>query len=107
MAALPKRILKVSSPHGAPSPHELELIRPSLLPFTNRVDRSLNVPTRHNLCLSLRFMTDLSFPSQETERLMTDAPPGISAAPNNDNLRHFDVTVAGPDQSPYEGESRE
>ena len=35
---------------------------------------------------------------------MSDAPPGITAAPNGDNLRHFDVTVAGPDQSPYEGE---
>ena len=42
---------------------------------------------------------------QETERLMSDSPPGITAAPKNDNLRHFDVTVAGPDQSPYEGES--
>jgi len=41
---------------------------------------------------------------QETERLMTDSPPGITAAPNNDNLRHFDVTVAGPESSPYEGE---
>jgi ubiquitin-conjugating enzyme E2 N len=35
---------------------------------------------------------------------MTDSPPGISAAPNNDNLRHFDVTVTGPESSPYEGE---
>lgn len=35
---------------------------------------------------------------------MADAPPGISAAPKDDNLRHFDVTVAGPGQSPYEGE---
>ena len=43
---------------------------------------------------------------QETERLMTDSPPGISAAPNNDNLRHFDVTVTGPESSPYEGECR-
>ena len=36
---------------------------------------------------------------------MSDSPPGITAAPNNDNLRHFDVTVAGPESSPYEGES--
>lgn len=35
---------------------------------------------------------------------MADSPPGISAAPKDDNLRHFDVTVAGPDSSPYEGE---
>jgi ubiquitin-conjugating enzyme E2 N len=35
---------------------------------------------------------------------MADSPPGISAAPKDDNLRHFDVTVAGPESSPYEGE---
>ena len=35
---------------------------------------------------------------------MADSPPGISAAPKDDNLRHFDVSVAGPGQSPYEGE---
>ena len=34
---------------------------------------------------------------------MADSPPGISAAPKDDNLRHFDVSVAGPGQSPYEG----
>lgn len=36
---------------------------------------------------------------------MSDSPPGITAAPNEDNLRHFDVTVAGPESSPYEGQS--
>ncbi|CAK9779328.1 ubiquitin-conjugating enzyme [Cutaneotrichosporon oleaginosum] len=40
---------------------------------------------------------------KETERLMSDSPPGITAAPHDDNLRYFDVTIAGPDQSPYEG----
>lgn len=35
---------------------------------------------------------------------MADSPPGISAAPKDDNLRHFDVTVSGPESSPYEGE---
>jgi ubiquitin-conjugating enzyme E2 N len=48
----------------------------------------------------------LYFNQQETERLMHDSPPGISAAPNEDNLRHFDVTIAGPGSSPYEGESK-
>jgi hypothetical protein len=37
---------------------------------------------------------------------MADSPPGISAAPKDDNLRHFDVTVAGPESSPYEGEPK-
>jgi len=29
--------------------------------------------------------------------------PGISATPHADNLRYFDVVIAGPAQSPYEG----
>jgi ubiquitin-conjugating enzyme E2 N len=44
---------------------------------------------------------------QETERLMSDSPPGITAAPHEDNLRYFDVSIAGPQGSPYEGEWRE
>jgi ubiquitin-conjugating enzyme E2 N len=36
---------------------------------------------------------------------MSDSPPGISAAPNEENLRHFDVSVSGPESSPYEGTS--
>ena len=34
---------------------------------------------------------------------MADSPPGISAIPHDDNLRYFDVIVAGPDGSPFEG----
>ncbi|KAK9457132.1 ubiquitin-conjugating enzyme/RWD-like protein [Dipodascopsis uninucleata] len=40
---------------------------------------------------------------KETERLVSDPVPGISAVPHEDNLRYFDVTVDGPSQSPYEG----
>uniref|UniRef100_A0A060TCH0 E2 ubiquitin-conjugating enzyme n=1 Tax=Blastobotrys adeninivorans TaxID=409370 RepID=A0A060TCH0_BLAAD len=40
---------------------------------------------------------------KETERLISDPVPGISAKPHDDNLRYFDVTVDGPTQSPYEG----
>ncbi|KAI9693328.1 MAG: Ubiquitin-conjugating enzyme 13 [Bathelium mastoideum] len=40
---------------------------------------------------------------KETERLMAEPVPGISAVPHEDNLRYFDVTVEGPSQSPYEG----
>jgi ubiquitin-conjugating enzyme E2 N len=29
--------------------------------------------------------------------------PGISAVPHEDNLRYFDVTITGPESSPYEG----
>jgi ubiquitin-conjugating enzyme E2 N len=42
---------------------------------------------------------------KETERLMNEPVQGISATPHDDNLRYFDVTIDGPSQSPYEGES--
>eukprot|EP01090_Pellita_catalonica_P018013 TRINITY_DN5627_c0_g1_i1.p1 TRINITY_DN5627_c0_g1~~TRINITY_DN5627_c0_g1_i1.p1 ORF type:complete len:151 (+),score=24.06 TRINITY_DN5627_c0_g1_i1:100-552(+) len=40
---------------------------------------------------------------KETQRLLSDSPPGISADPHEDNARYFDVAVTGPLQSPYEG----
>ena len=40
---------------------------------------------------------------KETKRLLAEPAPGISATPHSDNLRYFDVVVAGPAQSPYEG----
>ncbi|TNY17769.1 ubiquitin-conjugating enzyme, partial [Rhodotorula diobovata] len=40
---------------------------------------------------------------QETQRLITDSPPGITAEPHGDNLRYFDVVISGPDSSPFEG----
>ncbi|OJD27846.1 hypothetical protein ACJ73_00749 [Blastomyces percursus] len=40
---------------------------------------------------------------KETQRLMTEPVPGITASPREDNLRHFDVTLEGPADSPYEG----
>ncbi|KAF8664212.1 hypothetical protein AX16_000775 [Volvariella volvacea WC 439] len=39
---------------------------------------------------------------KETERLMNDPAPGISAIPHDDNLRYFDVTIQGPDGSPFQ-----
>ncbi|KAK2735795.1 Ubiquitin-conjugating enzyme 13 [Onygenales sp. PD_40] len=39
---------------------------------------------------------------KETQRLMTEPVPGIIAAPRPKNLRHFDVTLEGPPDSPYE-----
>ncbi|KAK6599493.1 ubiquitin-conjugating enzyme E2 35 [Botrytis cinerea] len=40
---------------------------------------------------------------KETERLMQEPVPGISAVPHEDNLRYFDVSIHGPSSSPYEG----
>ena len=36
---------------------------------------------------------------------MAEPVVGITASPHEDNLRYFDVTIAGPQQSPFEGAS--
>ncbi|TVY91328.1 Ubiquitin-conjugating enzyme E2, partial [Lachnellula willkommii] len=40
---------------------------------------------------------------KETERLAREPVPGINAVPHEDNLRYFDVSIHGPQGSPYEG----
>ena len=52
--------------------------------------------------LTLVLLRDLCH-YQETERLVADSPPGISAIPHEDNLRYFDVIIDGPGESPFEG----
>lgn len=34
---------------------------------------------------------------------MSDPVPGIEAIPHDDNLRYFNVTISGPQSSPFEG----
>jgi len=41
---------------------------------------------------------------KETQRLLSEPAPGISASPSEDNLRYFSVMITGPEASPYEGE---
>jgi len=40
---------------------------------------------------------------KETQRLISEPAPGISATPAEDNLRYFSVIIAGPSGSPFEG----
>merc|ERR1712118_170156 len=40
---------------------------------------------------------------KETQRLMSEPAPGISASPSETNLRYFNVMILGPVQSPYGG----
>ncbi|KAI7693193.1 Ubiquitin-conjugating enzyme E2 N [Sarcoptes scabiei] len=40
---------------------------------------------------------------KETQRLMAEPVPGISAVPDENNARYFHVVVAGPEGSPFEG----
>ncbi|KAM3728749.1 Ubiquitin-conjugating enzyme E2 [Dirofilaria immitis] len=41
--------------------------------------------------------------TKETQRLMNDPVPGISAVPDDSNARYFHVIIAGPDGSPFAG----
>jgi len=40
---------------------------------------------------------------KETQRLLAEPAPGISASPSEDNARYFNVMIIGPTTSPYEG----
>jgi ubiquitin-conjugating enzyme E2 N len=39
---------------------------------------------------------------KETQRLMAEPVPGISAVPDESNARYFHVLVTGPTDSPFE-----
>ncbi|KAI6191092.1 hypothetical protein M3Y97_00190300 [Aphelenchoides bicaudatus] len=41
--------------------------------------------------------------AKETQRLLQDPVPGISATPDDNNARYFHVIIAGPAGSPFEG----
>ncbi|XP_072157320.1 ubiquitin-conjugating enzyme E2 N [Bemisia tabaci] len=42
---------------------------------------------------------------KETQRLLQEPVPGISAIPDESNARYFHVIVTGPEDSPFEGGS--
>ncbi|RNA30859.1 ubiquitin-conjugating enzyme E2 N [Brachionus plicatilis] len=42
---------------------------------------------------------------KETQRLMQEPVPGISAIPDESNAKYFHVIILGPSESPYEGGS--
>ncbi|XP_024310543.1 uncharacterized protein LOC100832365 isoform X4 [Brachypodium distachyon] len=39
---------------------------------------------------------------KETQRLLSEPAPVISASPSGENMRYFNVMIFGPEQSPYE-----
>lgn len=41
--------------------------------------------------------------AQETQRLLAEPVPGITATPDERNARYFHVVIAGPQDSPFEG----
>merc|ERR1712188_345383 len=40
---------------------------------------------------------------KETQRLLAEPSPGISASPSEENARYFNGMIIGPTTSPYEG----
>jgi len=40
---------------------------------------------------------------KETQRMLQKPDPGISATPTENNLRYFNVVIAGPQDSAYDG----
>jgi len=40
---------------------------------------------------------------QETQRLLAEPVEGVSATPYEDNMRYFNVAIAGPLETPYGG----
>eukprot|EP01035_Chromulina_nebulosa_P017886 gene17886-23502_t len=40
---------------------------------------------------------------KETQRLLAEPVEGVSATPYEDNMRYFNVAIAGPIDTPYEG----
>ena len=40
---------------------------------------------------------------KETQRLLQEPVPGITAIPSEENVWHFQVSIEGPSDSPYEG----
>jgi hypothetical protein len=59
---------------------------------------------RHQFVFTTARLTKRVTHTKETERLVADPAPGITAAPHEDNLRYFDVTIQGPDGSPFQRE---
>merc|ERR1712240_189776 len=63
-------------------------------------------PRSPSACLSSPPLTMAALPRRiikETQRLMQEPVPGISAVPDDGNARYFHVVVAGPEGSPFEG----
>lgn len=86
----------------------LPMSLPKVLPYTSAHTHALTIPhTRYQRIIKVHpplIFTHIRpyTPTQETERLVADPAPGITAAPHDDNLRYFDVTIQGPDGSPFQ-----
>ena len=74
----------------------------NLTPWSHRRESLRYASRRARTAMHQSMTYCIVFVSQETERLVADPAPGITAAPHEDNLRYFDVTIQGPDGSPFQ-----
>lgn len=74
--------------------------------IANHQGASCSLPATRPTSLTARWLALYWVPlEQETERLVADPAPGITASPHDDNLRYFDVTIQGPDGSLFQSAS--
>lgn len=58
--------------------------------------------SQFEVCWSCKFPMATRI-AKETKRLLAEPVEGVSATPYEDNLRYFNVAIAGPMDSPFEG----
>eukprot|EP01018_Ginkgo_biloba_P012689 Gb_28268 [translate_table: standard] len=84
----------------------LRSINPSRIAFAQEEDLCVvgSAPVvMSGMANSFEHEIPVSEGSWETQRLLSEPAPGISASPSEENLRYFNVMILGPSQSPYEG----
>ncbi|CAL9145765.1 ubiquitin-conjugating enzyme E2 36-like isoform X1 [Musa acuminata AAA Group] len=82
------------------------LSTPSPPPFVAPGGSSSPLPSPPSFDRESAGMANSNLPRRiikETQRLLSEPAPGISASPSEDNMRYFNVMILGPSQSPYEG----
>lgn len=82
--------------HQAQTPAQAPSDVPHQMPFRS------HTPTRTSLAHHSIMAALPRRIIKETERLISDPVPGITAFPDESNLRAFTVSMDGPDSSPYE-----
>ncbi|CAN6195531.1 unnamed protein product, partial [Urochloa humidicola] len=86
--------------------HQRRLLSPQSLSASAAIQEPPN-PNPKPLSLPPRStMANSNLPRRiikETQRLLSEPAPGISASPSEENMRYFNVMILGPSQSPYEG----
>ena len=77
---------------------------PLLLSFRARIHIASAAVTSSMVSVSISFFCPSYLPTLFLlKRLLAEPVEGVSATPYEDNLRYFNVAIAGPMDSPFEG----